>query len=47
VAFCETRNDVGFLVTTRLVLIGDAAREKLAQEPALWSAVMIDRRVTT
>jgi hypothetical protein len=43
VAFCQTTHDAGFMaLKTRTVIWGSAARDALAANPQLWSAVMVD-----
>lgn len=46
VAFCESVDDSVLLVRTRVVLIGDLARDAIARNPHMWSAVMVSRRLT-
>lgn len=45
VVFREVRDSSVIMVRSRVVLFGATARAALEQNPQLWSAVMVDRRV--
>jgi hypothetical protein len=46
VAFHESWDFSVLAVRSRVVIVGSAARELLQREPTMWSAVMIERKLT-
>lgn len=46
IAFHEYVDDSVFYVRLRVVLVGRAARQALAADPRMWSAVMVKRQLT-
>lgn len=46
IVFHESVDDSVVFVRTRVVLVGRLARAAIAKDPHLWSAVMLDRRLT-
>lgn len=46
VAFHESVDSSVLMIRTRVVLVGYAAKTALERDPHLWSAVMVNRRLT-